>query len=362
MTAEEMHISVNLGVQKIASFQVDNLLPQEIDHELNVAMDKFIKLRYSPFGNKYRDGFEQSQKRIDDLRNLVVDYKSQAFNAGTTVNNYVIDRVPLPIDYMFLVSVFIEEYYKCNVLADWIINTYQDIKYIKVPLVSNGSPLVDILQDGDTTIFQDLQEGQVLDTDYFKSPNFSISDYSVLDSQLSINDYLSDLPITTSFESSPTIDSNHVLIAGDLPTDSVYDAKYQNGDTLTLNPVLIEIRRRQPEDPDTAAIGNEMASYVQHDDLYTILSDPFNKPTYDKVKYTIQENFIDFYTDNTFLVNLANIKYIRYPKRINIIEGTGCELPEHTHQEIVEMAVKGILESIQDPRYQSQSNEVLESE
>ena len=29
-----MHIAVNLGVQKIGSFQVDNLLPEEIDHEL----------------------------------------------------------------------------------------------------------------------------------------------------------------------------------------------------------------------------------------------------------------------------------------------------------------------------------------
>ena len=57
-----MHIAVNLGVQKIASFQVDNLLPQEIDHELNNAMHRFIKQRYSPTGNKYRDGFEQSQK------------------------------------------------------------------------------------------------------------------------------------------------------------------------------------------------------------------------------------------------------------------------------------------------------------
>ena len=46
MTIEEMHIAVNLGVQKIASFQVDNLLPQEIDHELNNAMHRFIKQRY----------------------------------------------------------------------------------------------------------------------------------------------------------------------------------------------------------------------------------------------------------------------------------------------------------------------------
>jgi len=40
----------------------------------------------------------------------------------------------------------------------------------------------------------------------------------------------------------------------------------------------------------------------------------------------------------------------------------GCELPDHTHQEIVEMGVKSILEAISDPQYNTQSREVLESE
>jgi len=52
MTVNEMHIAVNLGVQKIASFQVDNLLPEEIDHELNLAMLRFIKQRYNPTSNR----------------------------------------------------------------------------------------------------------------------------------------------------------------------------------------------------------------------------------------------------------------------------------------------------------------------
>ena len=64
MTIEEMHIAVNLGVQKIASFQADGLLPEEIDYELNTAMRRFINQRYNPRGNKYQRGFEQSQKRL----------------------------------------------------------------------------------------------------------------------------------------------------------------------------------------------------------------------------------------------------------------------------------------------------------
>jgi hypothetical protein len=42
--------------------------------------------------------------------------------------------------------------------------------------------------------------------------------------------------------------------------------------------------------------------------------------------------------------------------------GVNCELPEHTHQEIVAMTVASILEAISDPRYQSASVEVTKNE
>lgn len=121
MTIDEMHIAVNLGVQKIASFQMDNFLPQEIDFELNTAMDKFIKQRYSTFGNKYQRGFEQSQKRIDDLRHLVVESQLPAYYKGETIGSeeYFIDRVNFPTDYLFIVSVLAHIKYDCaGILED----------------------------------------------------------------------------------------------------------------------------------------------------------------------------------------------------------------------------------------------------
>jgi hypothetical protein len=366
MTIQEMHIAVNLGVQKIASFQVDNLLPQEIDHELNVAMDKFIKLRYSPLGNKYRDGFEQSQKRIDDLRNLVVDYATEANYQGQTVNNYFIDRAPLPRDYMFLVNFYVEEYYKCSAVnTEWI--TTSDItNYLyKVPLVnSNGIGVSDIINDG-STIFADLSEDQVLDAEFFLNPAFLTDSWVVLDSNIAqddASDYMTGSNATFESHQTPTIDSNHVLLSAATVDPGNITVKYSDESSVTIASTEVSHQQRWPTQPLIIPITREMGMYVQHDDIYMVLSDPFNRPTYDRVKYTIQENFIDVYTDVTFLVKLAHIKYIRRPNRLNIIEGVGCELPEHTHQEIVEMAVKGILESVQDPRYQTQSMENMDSE
>ena len=42
----------------------------DIEYWLNVGLDKFVKTRYSGVNTK-GESFEQSQKRIDDLRTLV---------------------------------------------------------------------------------------------------------------------------------------------------------------------------------------------------------------------------------------------------------------------------------------------------
>ena len=76
----------------------------------------------------------------------------------------------------------------------------------------------------------------------------------------------------------------------------------------------------------------------------------------------MQENFVDLYSTPNFVPDTVVVKYLRRPARMRIATSVGSELPEHTHDEIVEMAVKSILEGIQSPRYQSQSGEVLESE
>ena len=75
MNVTEMHIAVQQGVDKINSLQADSLLSEEIDIELNKNMYRFINTKYGR-NNIYRKGFEESQKRIDDLRTLVREYEA----------------------------------------------------------------------------------------------------------------------------------------------------------------------------------------------------------------------------------------------------------------------------------------------
>ena len=73
MNIDQMHIAVQQGVDKINSQHSDLLLPEEIDLELNKNIQRFINQRFNSKSNRYQVGFEESQKRIDDIRTLIVE-------------------------------------------------------------------------------------------------------------------------------------------------------------------------------------------------------------------------------------------------------------------------------------------------
>ena len=104
MDINEMHLAVQQGVDKINSFQADTLLPEEIDLELNKAIGKFVNLKYGK-NNIYNKGFEESQKRIDDLRILVKDVSLKFKYLEQSVNDtHVYYSDGFPSDYRFMLK------------------------------------------------------------------------------------------------------------------------------------------------------------------------------------------------------------------------------------------------------------------
>jgi hypothetical protein len=108
MNIVEMHAAVMQGVDRVHAQSADTLLSAEIDLELNKAIQQFISTRYQS-GNKYRAGFEESQKRRDDLRSLLVEVTLPTV-FKEVISNYesdypvFIDTCTLPGNYMFQVN------------------------------------------------------------------------------------------------------------------------------------------------------------------------------------------------------------------------------------------------------------------
>lgn len=71
MTIQDMHNEFKLSLDKVDSSAYPEFLDWEIDFYINEAQDRFIKNRFGR-NNLYMKGFEEIQKRTDDLKALVV--------------------------------------------------------------------------------------------------------------------------------------------------------------------------------------------------------------------------------------------------------------------------------------------------
>jgi hypothetical protein len=389
MTVNEMHIAVNLGVQKLASFQADNLLPEEIDHELNLSVMRFIKQRYNPSSNRQGKGFEQSQKRIDDLKHLVSTQTGTTASfgyAGDTLGGYIytannsniyVDRYTLPLDYLFLVNITAQVYYECNAsifpkYTPNFVNLYTAELDLTPPLPGYFLSMIERWDTASNnwTQITNVPLGEELTRDllinqttYFNIPSLKAT----------IND-LRVGALNDTAQGNSVIDSNTLYLERyNAPFETDPNTGYYLrltwlDDTGPSNAIYVSINkyiyfqtsteRRAP----TASNRLSYCKFAQHDDIIAMMDDPFNITDYRSPIYTIRENYIDIHTDNTFVVPNVFINYIRKPKNISLSTGVGCELPIHTHDEIIEMTVKSILEGFESQRYQSQSMETFESE
>jgi hypothetical protein len=71
MTSEEMHIATQQGLQRMGSYAFGDVLGEEIDLQLVRMQERFVKQRFDKSLSDPLE-FQQTQKRLDDLRTLIV--------------------------------------------------------------------------------------------------------------------------------------------------------------------------------------------------------------------------------------------------------------------------------------------------
>jgi hypothetical protein len=98
-------------------------------------------------------------------------------------------------------------------------------------------------------------------------------------------------------------------------------------------------------------------NYTQQDDLERAKRDPFNKSTALNPLAYDEEGDIYVIGGEDFTVNEAKVTYYRLPREVKASSYGGAavewDLPEHTHKEIVQLAVEIALETIESPRVQT---------
>ena len=379
MNVQEMHIAVNQGVDKIHSFQADLILPEEIDIELNKNIHRFISQRFNSKGNKYGVGFEESQKRIDDLRTLLTEVDLLPLYKEQILSNIFVDTVAFPIDYYHLIRVSARtNVYKCR----RILTSTEEIdgfQYIAVPSTalynaSNGFATTVNITSDDTYLEAGTSILNAVD---------EVPDFENLDAVIT---YLTDpvnlipgIEVYWQQYNQVFAANNFIIIANPNTFESLADtAGVLNANTV-IHTVLgdttaLAYVAASPSDY-TRVIdastnytladmtpGVYAAKFSQHDDIYKMLGDPFNKTSHKAPLYTITDNKLELYSNDIFIIDNVKMLYIRKPATVSLSLQVNCDLPDNVHQEIVDMTVATILGNISDPRYQIGSVERLQSE
>ena len=383
MNIQEMHIAVNQGVDKIHSFQADLILPEEIDIELNKNIHRFISQRFNSKGNKYGVGFEESQKRIDDLRTLLTEVNLVPLFKEQVLTNIFIDTVDFPVDYYHLIRVSAHTaVYRCKPLTTENI-TVNGFQFFSVP-----STAIYTTEKGFATAFNIGTDSTYLETSsYLLQEIDSLPDFENFEAVIT---YLTD-PVNLvpgveiywqQYQQVFQANSFIVIINPNVFEDLADDAGLINGDVIiqtvlgggdtglaaTTNLIYggqsLASYVRQPVDYnlDQMTIGVYAAKFSQHDDIYKMLGDPFNKTNHKAPLYTITDNKLELYSNDIFIISNVKMLYIRKPATVSLSLQVNCDLPDNVHQEIVDMTVATILGNISDPRYQIGSVERLQSE
>jgi len=275
MTIQEMHIALKLELDKSDSLNNISFEPEEIDYWLNRAIRLFVKTRYS--GSNYkRESFEQTQKRIDDLRSLVTLSTIDTVESFAISNSY---NAQLPLDYLFTVG--------------------EQAEIVYNPFPAN---FLHRVESGN------LQIG---------------SYYMVVDGNIEHNG----IPY---LEGSLFISENNAY--------NVYP--------LTQDAYVIEMERSL-----------EGVVQITTDTHQSYLDNPFSdhRLYYNSAKplRLVRDNQVVLISDGQYRIPLYILTYIRQPETVDIISDISCDLPDHTHDEIVAMACDLMIENIESPRIQS---------
>ncbi len=277
MTILEMHIKFKILTDKLDTLNYPNFEPEEIDELLNMSQERFITQRYGTTNTK-KSPLESTQKRMDDLREVVKNGQLSVTTTQTIDNKENGYFVPLPVDYWFMINEEISLWFSgCN------------------PITPASGELED--------------------------------------------------------------QTTYIVTSG---TISFHGASYSVGQTFTTNVgVLVYSGTGKFVVADNKRVG---VRAIQHDDYNRVIIDPFSKPWPNQVPRLMYESDVELLTDGTFQLENYYFRYIKQPVLMDISTSVDCELADHAHLEIVDMAAAMALEDIESQRYPTYSNELQKQE
>ena len=332
MTIEEMHIEIDLDLQKVNSNIKRNLLSQEKDRYLNRAIKKFINLRSNPKTNIKKEGYEESQKRIDDLQDITVTVPLTLYKH----DNYNVKSI-LPYNYHKKINIDCNVSYGCKNVSD---NLEESTVYIR--------PCLFTLNDDATDLYKNLKidlvnNGVVVQT------LFDINNYSPYSIGLADLDLKFELQVLIRDEinkldgyqvywekfNGKFYNNRFILLT---ENTNNYTGLHIVTDTLDYTIQFSTISLISISASNLLTQENVSARIQSSEDYSGSQSSNFGKSLVSSPLGKIENGLIFIGHDNTFIPTTCNFTYIREPQVVNLVLKQNCDLNDEYHPEIIEIA------------------------
>ena len=94
---------------------------------------------------------------------------------------------------------------------------------------------------------------------------------------------------------------------------------------------------------------------TDNEKIYKFFKNPLKNNPEEGILATIDGGKIYYFPDKRSIVVYSNLTYLKKPAVVNVNSqpNINCDLPDHTHDEIVQMAIAKLLEKSENPRYQT---------
>jgi len=339
MTTQELHINIDLLLQKVSSNWNSNFLPQEKDIFINKEILKFVKQRINPLSNIKLEGSYDTIKRTQDINVLT-----------KTVPLNVIDLNPkeaivqLPFDFLYYVSGSLDVCCNCS-----NINISTFTKYIATfsPIDDSVEELSnEILIQLDTQIqgedIIDLVDTINLPENYF--PNDNLPNYRkyFIYNNLIFNSIKRNLPI--GYEVKYDKFSNKFIISSNTPFEIIfsmgeidftinYTQEINNTYNLT-NSLEAELR----------VIDEEFKTHVKKSYLSG------NKDE-SRIGY-LRNNSIILPKSPNVILDTLDLTYRCYPSKVDVLLQYNSELTDEALDEVINNVAQKLKGVISDDGYE----------
>lgn len=348
MSTQELHIELDILLQKINSSWNKDFIPQEYDLLLNKEIDKFIKQRANPLSNDKGLSVFDTIKRVQDLNSLIKTVPI----LPTPINQKQVMFV-LPFDYLGYISSETSTYYKCDEISTTtttvsnIIKSFKPIKNLQIPL----SSLFDVSV---TLTYRNKDENFVIATlfnlNYLPAqylPQDNIQDYLkyfIYDNAISKVIKKSLKEVNKDAKELIEFSFNKEISKFELKSKEFFDIVYIVNNEIKDIYVSEEysnlIIEESGFDSPVSIIDEEFKSFIKNSNL--------SKSTVEDVKGYLREKELILYFPKGAGIKELLLTYVCKPTQIDLLLNIDSELPDTILSEIVSktaQSLKGIISS-----------------